>query len=84
MSTGDGKKGGRKVRYSRGWEPGVIENKFHNIVQFFAIEKVHRGGNTPLFPPAISPGLNNFRGVLDGQSTPIIADVLGTAIWCLY
>ena len=37
-------KRGQEMGYPRGWEPGEIGNKFHNIVQFFAIEKAHRGG----------------------------------------
>ena len=28
--------------FPRGWEPEEVKNKFHNIAQFFAIEKAHR------------------------------------------
>ena len=35
----------QEMGYPRGWELGEIENKFCNIVQFFTIEKAHRGGN---------------------------------------
>ena len=38
-------KRGWEMGYPRGREPGVIENKFCNIVQLFPIEKAHRGGN---------------------------------------
>ena len=34
----------RETGYPKGREPGEIGNKFRNNAQFFAIEKVHRGG----------------------------------------
>ena len=47
---GDGNPGvmGREVYRrleKRGWQPGEIENTFHNVVQFFTIENAYRGGN---------------------------------------
>ena len=43
-SVGRREKRGWETGYPRGQELGEIRNEFHNIEQYFTLEKVHRGG----------------------------------------